>query len=497
MSHVALYIEGSTRWVRRRPLAAAVLLITSLGLLVRLPIAFGAPVFIRKDSASYFLPAWDLAHWSKFDLHFERTPGYPAFLAAVIAGLGEDLFWIALVQHLIGVAAAVGTFWLGAMAFGRGVGLAAGLLAALSGPFLIYEHSIMSETFYTAWLVFGSGALLRGMLTERLRWFAVGSLVLGFAALTRPAGQVVLFALPVALLLTRRSIRAAVVPTLVAGCAFALVLAPWIYATYRQYGVVSTGHKVGEPLISRTVVNDSGFALPDPSADPYTDPRRNEARRLVIEQASKGASASQIEHRVRQDLRLSRPASDAALRDAALEMIRNQPGYYLMGTAGLIVELFVGRHEALELSWTDRRNRAESLVQENWQSVERIRHLVKPATSEQRSMYQSVDWLVNIFQPSRYALALALFFVVGTGASLVRPAWRHGLLVSLVPLMLMLTSTLFDGAQPRYRYPADPFLFTVAMAGGLICLTALRSTASRALSGRRGVQSSRVPAPQS
>ena len=41
------------------------------------------PVFLTTDSLTYALPASHLAHGQGFDLSLRRTPGYPAFLAAV------------------------------------------------------------------------------------------------------------------------------------------------------------------------------------------------------------------------------------------------------------------------------------------------------------------------------------------------------------------------------------------------------------------------------
>ena len=468
-----------TRWLDRRPDALPIALILVCGTAARAVILFGAPVFIMKDSASYFLPGWDLAHGLEFDLELRRTPVYPWFVAAVLRAFGDDLFRIAAVQHLLGLVTSVGTYWVGRLVFGRPVGFASGLLTALAGPLLIFEHYVMPEALFTCLLVLGAACLLRGLRSGKLRWYAVGGLVLGFAALTRPAAQLVVLALPVVLLVTGRSLRATVAPTLAAALGLLAVVTPWMLAVYAEYGIVSTGATLGEPLMFRTVHQDRGFALPDPARDPYPDPGRNDARRIVIEMAGRRANPSAMIHRLRRELKLSRPQADAVLRDVAFEMIRGQPGYYAVSTARLTGALFAGRYESLNLSWTGRRDRAGEDTLENWQSEPRIRHLIQPATPTQRAAYDHVARLVSLVQPAPWSPVLGALFLVGSLACARRAEWRPGLLLGLSAMSLLLTCTLFSGAVPRFRYPADPFIYTVAAAGAVAALDAVRSALAR------------------
>jgi 4-amino-4-deoxy-L-arabinose transferase-like glycosyltransferase len=477
------------------PDAAAVTIILACGLLAR-AVVFGAPVFIMKDSQSYFLPGWDLAHGLPFDLEQRRTPVYSWFVALVLTTLGDDLSRIALVQHLLGLGTALAVHWIGRLVFGRGIGFAAGLLTALSGPLLVFEHYVMPEALFAFLLAVGVGALLRGMTTGRLRWYALGGVILGVAALTRPAAQLVLLGLPLVLLARRRSLRATIGPSLVALAGLAAVTMPWIAAVYADYGILSTGATVGEPLLFRTVHQDRGFRLPDRDLDPFGDPSRNEARRMVIDMSARRANPSAIVHQVRRDLKLSRSEADAALRDVALEMIRDQPGYYLLSTARLTAVLFAGRHEALNLSWTTRRDRAGDDTLENWQSVRRIRHLIQPASPEQRAAYGRVERVVELFQPSRFSAFIGVLFLIGTLACVLRPEWRPGLLLSLTAAALILTCTLFSGAVWRFRYPADPFIQTVALAGAVAAFRATRPVAGRLRSQLSERRRRAVAAPQ-
>ena len=60
---------------------------------------------------------------------------------------------LAFVQHLLGLVTTALTYALGRASFGRLSGLVGGLAAALSGPLLVYEQHVMSETLFTFTLV--------------------------------------------------------------------------------------------------------------------------------------------------------------------------------------------------------------------------------------------------------------------------------------------------------------------------------------------------------
>ena len=99
--------------VAAHPDALAIGLIVLIALAIRVAFAFRVPVFLLRDSVSYFLPAWDLLNGYGFDLSIRRTPVYPAFLVVAMALFGEDLLAISFAQHLLGVASAVLVYLLG------------------------------------------------------------------------------------------------------------------------------------------------------------------------------------------------------------------------------------------------------------------------------------------------------------------------------------------------------------------------------------------------
>ncbi|MFN0074548.1 MAG: ArnT family glycosyltransferase [Chloroflexota bacterium] len=459
-------------FIRDHPTASALTAVCAIAGIARIFMMLGAPVFIMKDSESYFLPGWDLAHGRTMDLELRRTPAYPWFIAVALRVFGDELSSVALLQHLLGVGTALATFWAARIAFGHGVALCAAVLVAISGPLLIFEHYVMPEALFACLLMLGAGCLLQGHASQRLGWFALGGALMALAALTRPAAQLVLIGLPLVMLLARVPWKATAIRSLVAAGACALITAPWMLEVYHEYGIVSSGATIGEPLIFRTVHQDHGFLLPDSTDSPYLDPIKNEARETVIEMAAKRENPSAMIHQIRRDYKLSRPDADAILRDVAIEIIRIDPAYYLESTARLTAQVLLGRHEALNLAWTSRRDRAGDDVLENWQSVPRIRELVQPATDDQREAHEAIDRLVNVFQPG---IMNPLLLMLAAGGILIRGVGRESraaLLLAFIPGALILTATLFSGGVYRFRYPADPFLYILAAAGGAWCLQA-------------------------
>ena len=119
----------------------------------------GVPAFVTPDSDDYLWPGYALASGLGFEPELRRTPLYSIFIAGVLA-FGGNLATLAAVQHGLGVVTAGLTYLLGRAAFGGGSaagsgeageagvwrlagragGLLAGLMVALSGPLIVYEH---------------------------------------------------------------------------------------------------------------------------------------------------------------------------------------------------------------------------------------------------------------------------------------------------------------------------------------------------------------------
>jgi hypothetical protein len=434
-------------------------------------LAAGPPTFVTPDSDDYLWPGYALASGLGFEPELRRTPLYPIFIGAVLA-TGGNLATVAVVQHGLGVLTAILTFVLGRLAFGqlagRPAGLLAGLMVALSGPLLIYEHYLMSEALFTLTLTLALLALVVALRRLWPVWLLAAGAAVALAALTRPIGQVVVpIALGLPFVLALPSWQAGLRRAALVAAGIALVMAPWTVRNLAQHGTTGADGALGQALIGRTVRHDRGFRYYDP-VQPDPDPTRAAARRIIQQEADGGEpSGGTITARVREELNVTQAQTSSLLRDLALAEIAERPGHYLATTSEMGWALFEGRNERLLGNWRQRTTR-------NWDRRwdPRLVALLDPDTPAEGEPYERADAVTSFFQPWRWQTPIAWLFGVGSVVALAIPRFRPALAPALTALMLVVAAAALDGLVWRFRYPADPAIAVVA-AGGLFAPLAL------------------------
>jgi 4-amino-4-deoxy-L-arabinose transferase-like glycosyltransferase len=497
---VARLEPGLRPWQSLREWAAAhstllllcTVVLVALGL--RLAFTFRSPVFVTKDSLEYVQPGYELVFGQGFELAQRRTPVYPAFIAGVMALAGQDLSAIVFFQHLLGVATVAMVFGIGLLTAGPAVATAAGLLVALSSPQLIYEHYVITEPVFTFLLVASVLAMVLAVKRDRWGWYALAGLLLGVAALTRPVAQVLIPLVPLYLWLVLRSWRRAAVGTVLVWGAMALLLLPWTLRNQREYGTAETT-STGRFLISRSVKHERNFVFYEDNEPvrPDESPLRRRARQIAQDVTEKRPAPGQVYQRVRDELKLTEAQTDALLRDIALEAIRKDPALYLEGTVEMLGELWLGAKKDEQLSW-HLEEHDQPRVANQWGPLAAM--LKAPTPAEEREI-PAAERLSQIFRPTWVMRPLAVAFIVGALASMFG-RWRVAAWLTLVAAAQLLASTALVGEVPRYRYPVDPFIWTVSGIGLMAVVLSLRSLARRVGSPRRsqaratGIVTSRV-----
>jgi 4-amino-4-deoxy-L-arabinose transferase-like glycosyltransferase len=430
---------------------------------LRSAFAFRVPAFVTKDSVEYVEPALSLVDGGQFALAQRRTPVYPAVMAASIALFGRDLLAITFAQHLLGVGTALFTYGIGRLTFGRAAGLLAGLGAALSSPLLIYEHYLITESVFTFFLTLAILLMVVGLKRERMAYLAFGGLALGLAALTRPVGQAVLVALPLAALVVFRRWRPSIVACALAGGCFALLVVPWAIRNQVVYGTPAAA-STGRFLISRSVKHERNFVFyeKEVGAFPGEDPTRTRARQIAQEVTDKRPEPGQVFQRIRDELRLTEAQTDNMLKDIALEAIMRDPGLWVSGTFEMFFELLKGAPKEEDVHWHQEVHE-QPRVANQWGGLNYLLEAPPPAHVNEA---KEAEWLAHVFRPSRVAWWIVGLSVLGGLLSLLVPAYRPALLPFLVALVLIAVSAMLVGDVPRYRYPVDPLMYVMA-AGGL------------------------------
>ncbi len=166
---------------------------------------------VEGDSQSYEDSARALLHLGRFAVSPEladvpqtvRTPGYPAFIAAVYAIFGEKHPPVILTQILLSVATLGFVYLIGCRFWSSAAALVSVLILVLDHTTFVYSQVFLTETLFTFALVVTVWIGVRLANAERRgRWWAL-SLGLGLAvqALIRPIGYYLVFLVLLAFLL--------------------------------------------------------------------------------------------------------------------------------------------------------------------------------------------------------------------------------------------------------------------------------------------------------
>lgn len=458
---------------------AALTLVLAVAALIRLAFLFRAPPFyVGGDSPTYLLPALELLQGAGFDPIVKRPPGYPLFLAGTMGLFGLDPAGTLFSQHLLGIGTAAATWALGRLTFGRVAGLLAGLLVAVNGPLLIFEHYIMAETLFTFALALALAATVwaarrGGNSAARSLRLLVAGLLFGLASATRQSAQPLVLLVPLALLLARVGWRAAARGTLLAGAGFLIVVLPWLSFDYTRYQTLSSA-TLGETLVWRLTRSDSGDEFFKWKLAPVADAREQEQRKLAFSQAADRVLPSDTKVELQRRFGLGEAEADRVMRSIALEAIARQPERYVGSSLALLFEHLLGTRQWLggqgKEGGITRYSDALAKYQSFW--PERIRPLITNASPGQQQEFRRAQAIANLFQPWRFGGLLLSLFAAGTIAAVARPGWRLGLVPASAALVVLVLAAFLAGDLPRYRYPADPMLAVVEM-GGLVALLSL------------------------
>ncbi|MCC6175490.1 MAG: glycosyltransferase family 39 protein [Chloroflexi bacterium] len=449
-------------FVLAHPDALSIGLIVVVAAAIRFAFAFRVPVFLLRDSVSYFLPAWDLNHGLGFDLSVRRTPVYPWFLSGAMTLFGDELLAVALAQHALGIGTAVLVYLLGRLTFGRAAGLLAALLTALNGALLVAEHYVMPEAVLLALLLVTLYALLLAIRHSNRRSFLTTGLLLGMCILCKPVTQALVPVLPLIVLASRGSLRRAIVPSALIGAGVLAVIVPWMARNAAVHGSATTAGALGQTLVARAAKHDDGFTWYDARQAAAYERREGIARQIVQSGIKQRLSDGVIYRRVQDRLGLSDPDVNHFMRDLTVKVILEQPGYYLRGTAEMTWRLLLGEVEKLSTDWKTQNAR---LSREEWD--DRVEYLLSRATDAQRNELDRASAVVGLVQPAALGPILPLLGLLGMVVAVAVPRLRPALTFGLVTAALLVTSAALDGPVTRYRYPTDP-LVALAAAGGLI-----------------------------
>lgn len=204
-------------------------------------VAGDGPIYARLGHNLAEHGAHSAAETSPFDADVFRTPGYPAFLAALYLVSGGSELAVRAAQVLLIGATAVLVGQIARHYFGPRVATAASLVCVLYAPLVLFSVLHLTEVLATFLLTLGVWTLVRGQAAENPRAFVgwCGGAIVAFACLVtvRPSALSTFGCVLVAAISWRgqprtRRVWAASVAVLCLG----VLLAPWSMRNYELTG---------------------------------------------------------------------------------------------------------------------------------------------------------------------------------------------------------------------------------------------------------------------
>jgi hypothetical protein len=425
------------------------------------------------DSATYLGPARALLETGRFaaapgradEPELVRTPGYPVFLALVLAVFGERLWVVSVLGACLSAATALALLAFFAEPFGaRTAAWSAVLLSFEPGSFC-RSLEILSETLFALLLVLGLAALVAfvGRPSARPAAAFLGGLALAAATLVRP---ILVFLLPVlalvllALLLARRSpgrrIAAAVLAFLLPP---AVLVGGWMARNALVAGAFSLAPVSGHQLLHRR----AAAVLARVEGVPLTVAQERLGIREAFYRFRGPASEAELfGSRRYEDLfpgtaRLGLYELDRRWRREALEIFRSHPLDTLAVTARGSLLLLLSPPSLILASRFDLFRPGPEL--QRLYDEQEIGALARRLASDHPLLFAVSALLV---------LQLVALMVLAVRGAL--RSWRPGrrgvqavLLVTAGYLIAASSST--DAADDRYRVPLMPVVCLYAAAG--------------------------------
>ena len=167
-----------------------------------------------------------------FPPDLQRPPGYPAFLAAInLPARTVSRHWTSIAQCFISAAFATVLAWLLGRMSPPGVGLLAGCLYATEWVTIVYTPMLISEPIYTVTLAMAVFTFALALSRQSNPLSLAAGLLLGLAAVVKPAAQAIMVAFLVAWLCSKARRSAPLFLITYLAC-----VTPWMMRNQHKYG---------------------------------------------------------------------------------------------------------------------------------------------------------------------------------------------------------------------------------------------------------------------
>ncbi len=212
------------------------------------PHALPKPLAIR-DAIEYNALALNLVKFGEYSIRIGhpssfRAPGFPLWVAALYSISYDNRFLVYAGQCLLGALGCLLAYLLARELLPEVDARRSGLLAVVYMPAIFLCTLFFSDTLYADCVGLGMLLFVRYLRTKRSACLVIAGLALGYGALTRPAGILVLpalLAILIAAMIRERRFRW--LPCLALTLSCCAVVAPWTwrnYVVHHQFVLIAT-----------------------------------------------------------------------------------------------------------------------------------------------------------------------------------------------------------------------------------------------------------------
>jgi hypothetical protein len=259
----------------------------------------------------------------------------------------------------------------------------------------------------------------------------------------------------------------------------AIIAVPWLVALVTLHGS-PTVIGVGNNLMWRVTRNEVPLIGPRDNIQPRDSDTLTAAKRYALGQAIRKELPDDIADGLERRFGLSELQSDRLLAEVALDIIATKPLLYLQTTAEMTADLFAGTEQYLggqgKEGGVDRFSNPQEKYESWWNP--KIRHIPQPPLSSEAAEFGRARAIVGLLQPFHLATPLALLGVVGVLSGLASRRYRSGLILAIAIASGLVGAAALSGSTPRFRYPYDPMIWTLAGLGGVAIFDFIRGIAS-------------------
>lgn len=387
-----------------------------------------------------------------------RAPGYPIYLSAIYSVLGRDYFKVQLVQNALNSISPVLIFLISGVLLSWRIGLASGLLAAVSHHLSYMSNWILPDSLTPILILTACYLILIGRRFHSYSYwiYALAGVMLGLSAWLRSNTLLLgpFFAIVLVVIAARRGQTAKQAALM--SLASLLVISPITISNYLRHGefvpiniqlglvmwegiAVASGDRFG------AVVNDNEVALQE--AVIYNNP-------------SYAADWSTPDGIQRDRDRIKK----------SLDIIAKHPIWF----SGVMLDrmgemLKYSAHAPLVTRVDNEQRRKETTdsftTRPGWRSTARDESSLEVG--------KTLSWLrLPTRALQRTTKESMLTFILLGAAIIVAASWRRGLFLLMVPLYHLLFQSLMN-TEFRYGLPIHYFLFVFAGTIWVLILTVL------------------------